>query len=200
MSLAIVALDPMAPEGEWQVRHRKTYHNHGPLDALALAGHRRRARAGGIEQAVDGLFAIGTPTAQVLQFLQRTNPNGLFTRTDVANMKLKYKKFGTCLDRKDAAVLEASAMACNACRSRKVKCDNTRPTCGTCAASGIECEFENIEGADISQMDGIDDDPLNGDVSGQNHQRQPQALETNRHTAETAHRTGFCVPAKRAAS
>ena len=44
MSLAIVAVDPGSPEGEWQVRHRKTHHNHGPMDALQLAGHRRRAR------------------------------------------------------------------------------------------------------------------------------------------------------------
>lgn len=189
MSLAIVALDPMQPEGEWQVRHRKTHHNHGPLDALALAGHRRRARAGGIEQAVDGLFAIGTPTAQVLQFLQRTNPNGLFTRTDVANMKLKYKKYGTCLDRKDASALEASAMACNACRSRKVKCDNARPTCGTCGASGLECEYEP---GDPAQLDGsaiqLEDDTLNGEASTQNHQNQPAQQGAQQQTGETPQR------------
>ncbi|KAM0721657.1 hypothetical protein Q7P37_002582 [Cladosporium fusiforme] len=141
MSLAVVAVDPNNPGGEWQVRHRKTHHNHGPLDALNLTGHRRRARAGGIEQAVDGLFAIGTPTAQVLQFLQRTNPNGLFTRTDVANMKLKYKKFGTCLVKGDTA--SSGGRPCNLCRSRKIKCDNSRPSCGGCSQAGLDCEYDH---------------------------------------------------------
>ena len=150
MSIAVVAVDPNNTEGQWQVRHRKTHHNHGPLDALNLAGHRRRARAGGIEQAVDGLFAIGTPTAQVLQFLQRTNPNGLFTRTDVANMKLKYKKFGTCLVKGDTS---AHGRPCNQCRARKIKCNNRRPTCAACRDADKTCVYdhpseENAENAD----------------------------------------------------
>lgn len=153
MSIAVVAIDPTNTEGQWQVRHRKTHHNHGPLDALNLAGHRRRARAGGIEQAVDGLFAIGTPTAQVLQFLQRTNPHGLFTRTDVANMKLKYKKFGTCLVKADVT---ANGRPCNTCRSRKIKCNNQRPTCAACEEAGKDCVYdhpadENIENADSTE-------------------------------------------------
>lgn len=140
MSIAVVSIDPNNTEGQWQVRHRKTHHNHGPLDALNLAGHRRRARAGGIEQAVDGLFAIGTPTAQVLQFLQRTNPGGLFTRTDVANMKLKYKKFGTCLVKGDTT---AHGRPCNECRSRKIKCNNRRPTCAECRDAGKTCVYDH---------------------------------------------------------
>lgn len=158
MSLAVVAVDPNNPEGEWQVRHRKTHHNHGPLEALNLSGHRRRARAGGIEQAVDGLFAIGTSTAQVLQFLQRTNPNGLFTRTDVANMKLKYKRFGTCLVKGDTS--SSSGRPCNMCRHRKIKCDNSRPTCGECSQSGHACEYGNETEealAPIAEMDGAVD-------------------------------------------
>ncbi|KAK6436362.1 hypothetical protein LTR95_007444 [Oleoguttula sp. CCFEE 5521] len=145
MSLAVVATDPAAPQGEWQVRHRKTHHNHGPMDALSLAGHRRRARQGGVEQAVDGLFAIGTPTAQVLQFLQRTNPNGLFTRTDVANMKLKYKKFGTCLERKEPTIIGPGQRSCNQCKAKKMRCDATRPTCSTCVGLNLECVY-NYEG------------------------------------------------------
>ena len=139
MSIAVVSTDPMNPQGEWQVRHRKTHHNHGPLDALALTGHRRRARAGGIEQAVDGLLAIGTPTAQVLQFLQRTNPHGLFTRTDVANMKLKFQKFGTCLIKQDTS---AHGRPCDTCRSRKIKCNQRRPTCGSCIDAGKTCQYD----------------------------------------------------------
>lgn len=149
MSLAVVALDPTNPDGEWQIRHRKTHHNHGPLDALALAGHRRRARLGGVEKAVDGLFAIGTPTAQVLQFLQRTNPGGLFTRTDVANMKLKYKKYGTCADRRDHAQPDyrpGFPSACLPCRTRKVKCDSQRPGCSSCTQSGQTCEYDHEPG------------------------------------------------------
>lgn len=159
MSIAVVAIDPTNPDGEWQVRHRKTHHNHGPLDALNLAGHRRRARAGGIETAVDGLFAIGTPTAQVLQFLQRTNPHGLFTRTDVANMKLKYKKFGTCLVKGDTG--STHGRPCKTCRSRKIKCNTRRPICGPCREAGKACEYDHppdgTEPTDPDPDDAADD-------------------------------------------
>lgn len=171
MSIAVVAMDPTNTDGQWQVRHRKTHHNHGPLDALNLAGHRRRARAGGIEQAVDGLFAIGTPTAQVLQFLQRTNPHGLFTRTDVANMKLKYKKFGTCLVKGDTTT---HGRPCDECRARKIKCNNRRPTCAACRDAGKACVYdhppdESTENADDNDnavpitsgdMDDLPDQPI----------------------------------------
>ena len=153
MSIAVVAVDPNNTEGQWQLRHRKTHHNHGPLDALNLAGHRRRARAGGIEQAVDGLLAIGTPTAQVLQFLQRTNPHGLFTRTDVANMKLKYKKFGTCLVKGDPS---AHGRPCNQCRARKIKCDNRRPTCAACSDAEKNCVYDHPPDESAENADGTE--------------------------------------------
>ncbi|KAK5137589.1 hypothetical protein LTR08_007884 [Meristemomyces frigidus] len=148
MSLAAVAIEPTNPGGEWQIRHRKTHHNHGPLDALALAGHRRRARMGGVEKAVDGLFQIGTPTTQVMQFLQKTNPDGLFTRTDVANMKLKWKKHGTCVHMpgqysKNPQEREGVASACLRCREKKTKCDSARPVCGTCVLNGWNCEYNH---------------------------------------------------------
>jgi len=171
MSIAVVAIDPMNPQGEWQIRHRKTHHNHGPLDALNLTGHRRRARAGGIEQAVDGLLAIGTPTAQVLQFLQRTNPNGLFTRADVANMKLKYNKFGTCLVKQDTS---AHGRPCDTCRSRKIKCNQRRPTCGACIDAGKTCKYDYPDPAEeegrnaIPDVDGAaDDTPLQTNDDGE---------------------------------
>ena len=148
MSIACVAVDPGDPEGQWQIRHRKTHHNHGPDDAKSLAGHRRRARMGGVEKAVDGLFAIGTPTAQVLQFLEKTNPNGLFTRTDVANMKLKWKKWGTCGDkirRGESAKGNKLGFpsACNACRQKKVGCGSERPVCTVCVQSGSSCIYDH---------------------------------------------------------
>jgi len=152
MSLAAVAVDPSNPAGQWQIRHRKTHHNHGPLDALTLVGHRRRARVGGVEKVVDGLFAIGTPTPQVLQFLQRTNPGGLFTRTDVANMKLKYKKNGTCVKDPSRFTREGPGggfpSACTSCRVKKTKCDSVRPVCGTCAkTAGVQCVYDHEPGA-----------------------------------------------------
>lgn len=148
MSLAAVSVDPSNPAGEWQIRHRKTHHNHGPMEAVTLTGHRRRARMGGVEKAVDGLFAIGTPTAQILTFLQRTNPDGLFTRTDVANMKLKWKKYGTCQHlpnqySKDPAKTMGMPSACLACRAKKTRCDSQRPTCANCVQKGIQCEYNH---------------------------------------------------------
>lgn len=188
MSIAVVATDPMNPQGGWQVRHRKTHHNHGPLDALNLTGHRRRARAGGIEQAVDGLLAIGTPTAQVLQFLQRTNPHGLFTRTDVANMKLKYNKFGTCLIKQDTA---ANGRPCDTCRARKIKCNQRRPTCGSCIDAGKTCKYDYPDPAEeitrtvVPDVDGIAAGTADGmlpqtGTSGERAQEEPQAAELSR--------------------
>lgn len=153
MSLAAVAIDPTNPAGEWQIRHRKTHHNHGPLDALGLAGHRRRARMGGVERAMDGLFRMGTPTTQVIQFLQRTHPDGLFTRTDVANMKLKWKKYGTCVHNPGQYSKEGDGIqqrppgrdagrpsACSRCRAKKQRCDSARPVCGQCVEINTESE------------------------------------------------------------
>ncbi|KAK3677797.1 hypothetical protein LTR78_002647 [Recurvomyces mirabilis] len=147
MSLAIVALEPSNSNGQWQVRHRKTHHNHGPVEAVALTGHRRRARQGGMEKAIDGLFQIGTPTTQVLQFLQRTNQDGLYTRTDVANMKLKFKKFGTCITHGKAHARSGdrpfgATIACNRCRKKKCKCDRSRPTCQQCQIDKAECVYD----------------------------------------------------------
>lgn len=151
MSLAAVAVDPTEPEGEWQIRHRKSHHNHGPMKALELAGHRRRARMGPVEQAIDGLFAIGTSTTQVLQFLQKTSPDGLFTRTDVANMKNRYKKWGTCADRIQRGDNHVSTaryksingikIPCLRCRQKHLGCDNAKPKCGNCAPISAECEY-----------------------------------------------------------
>ena len=180
MSIACVAVDPNDPEGEWQIRHRKTHHNHPPMEAIALAGHRRRARMGGVEQAVDGLFAIGSSTAQVLQFLQKTHKDGLYTRTDVANMKLKWKKWGTCADRhsKDRVVRDAAERAgitttCERCKQRKSWCSAERPTCKNCAESGSECIYNG---------DGEDEPPFNlmdlsndGEVQAQDQSAQVDA-------------------------
>ena len=116
---------------------------------------------GGVEKAVDGLFAIGTPTTQVLQFLQTTNPGGLFTRTDVANMKLKYKKYGTCVKEPGQYAKEGSGTgtnsisggtgfpsACLTCRAKKTKCDSVRPVCGTCIqTAGARCEYDHEPGS-----------------------------------------------------
>lgn len=33
--------------------------------------------------------------------------------------------------------------ACQICRTRKTKCDNERPTCGSCNAMGVECSYND---------------------------------------------------------
>ncbi|KAK4500270.1 hypothetical protein PRZ48_008459 [Zasmidium cellare] len=152
MSLAAVSVDPHDPSGNWQIRHRKTHHNHPAVDAIKLAGHRRRARSGNVEKVVDGLFAIDTSTGDVLKFLQRTNPDGLFNRTDVANMKLKWKKYGTCAQRGEDAAADKPPppstktgfpSACLSCRAKKTKCDSVRPVCGHCAKSKTACQYDH---------------------------------------------------------
>ncbi|KAK5107452.1 hypothetical protein LTR62_001250 [Meristemomyces frigidus] len=169
MSLAVVRTDPSGSSPRWQVRHRKTHHNHGPLEAVAMTGHRRRARMGGMEKAIDGLFQIGTPTAQVLTFLQRTNPDGLFTRTDVANMKLKFKKFGTCVTAGKSLAREASnrpfggSTACLRCRTKKCRCDSGRPICGECRAQGVECQYDAETAIEANNLTNTLDDG-SGDV------------------------------------
>ncbi|KAK3115537.1 hypothetical protein LTR53_005032 [Teratosphaeriaceae sp. CCFEE 6253] len=148
MSMAVVAADPANPAGEWQIRHRQTQHNHGPVAAVLLTGHRRRARLGRGEKAVDELFALGTRTSEVVAFLQRTQPEGLFTRTDVANMKLKYRKFGTCVHMKDQFARDEGraldpARACLGCRGKKVRCSGVRPVCQVCLAEGGGCVYDH---------------------------------------------------------
>ncbi|GIZ49572.1 hypothetical protein CKM354_001260200 [Cercospora kikuchii] len=166
MSLAAVSVDPHDPNGPWQIRLRKTHHNHPAVDPTELAGHRRRARFGAVEKAVDGLFDLNTSTSDVLKFLQRTHPDGLFKRTDVANMKLKYKKFGTCAHHGDnvqpvppgkehrlnTARKGGIASACMSCRSKRTKCDSVRPTCGTCAKSGSDCMYDHAPTARPAQQ------------------------------------------------
>jgi hypothetical protein len=43
-----------------------------------------------------------------------------------------------------------AANACSICRSRKTKCDNQRPECGFCAATGGDCRYAD---SDPSQFD-----------------------------------------------
>nr|POE51644.1 hypothetical protein CFP56_25851 [Quercus suber] len=148
MSLAAVAVDPTNPAGEWQIRHRKTFHNHAAENAVTLTGHRRRARGGDVERIIDSLFTIGTPTTQVLRFLEKNHPSGLFTRTDVANMKLKFNKYGTCVkdglpERSNTAGKGGVPSACLRCRQKRVKCNSVRPTCGTCTTDGTACEYDH---------------------------------------------------------
>lgn len=49
-------------------------------------------------------------------------------------------------------VTDAHRQACNVCRSRKTKCDNRRPVCGFCAATGGECSYSD-ESQDHSRLD-----------------------------------------------
>ncbi|KAI7158305.1 hypothetical protein KC352_g27285, partial [Hortaea werneckii] len=77
MSLSVRAVESLNVDGEWEIIYRNIHHNHGPLDPLELTGHRRRAREGGLEKAVDGLFNMGSSATQVHQFLQKNHPDGL---------------------------------------------------------------------------------------------------------------------------
>ncbi|KAJ1325335.1 RNA polymerase II-specific transcription factor-like protein [Microdochium nivale] len=38
-------------------------------------------------------------------------------------------------------VSPSTTTACEQCRCRKIKCDKTRPSCGTCQKNGLECFF-----------------------------------------------------------
>lgn len=151
MSLAVVAVDPLDPSGEWQIRHRKSHHNHPPEEGKKLVGHRRRFRDENLQKAVDGLFAIGTSTSQVVQFLHKTSQGGLFTRTDVANMKLKYNKYGSCSgepktkEKRTGAQTKMAGGACHKCRAKHYACDGRRPVCTKCEQSNSaeECVYDD---------------------------------------------------------
>lgn len=183
MSLAAVAVDPINPDGEWQIRHRKTHHNHAAEAAVTLTGHRRRARGGDVERVIDSLFSIGTPTTQVLKFLEKNHPGGLFTRTDVANMKLKFNKHGTCVkdglpERSMTAGKGGLPSACQRCRQKRVKCNSMRPVCGTCATEGEACEYNHepqllpLDANVTSPTQQEDDAPM---ISGGTQQQQQQS-------------------------
>jgi Fungal Zn(2)-Cys(6) binuclear cluster domain len=42
--------------------------------------------------------------------------------------------------------------ACQLCRTRKIKCDNARPTCHSCVSAGVECVYQGDK-ADFSSFD-----------------------------------------------
>lgn len=159
MGLAVVAVDPLDPRGEWQIRHKKSHHNHPPEEGKKLSGHRRRFRNENLLKAVDGLFAIGTSTSQVVQFLHKTSQGGLFTRTDVANMKLKYNKYGTCADPKSKETRSATQTkmaggACHKCRAKHYACDGRRPVCNKCEQNdtAAECVYDERQTRQPDQL------------------------------------------------
>ncbi|KAL3482169.1 hypothetical protein BJX99DRAFT_252883 [Aspergillus californicus] len=43
--------------------------------------------------------------------------------------------------------------ACIVCRARKTKCDNNRPVCGFCVATGGHCQYAEDEATDHSKLD-----------------------------------------------
>lgn len=43
--------------------------------------------------------------------------------------------------RRVKALRKRSVTACNFCRVRKAKCDNTRPTCSFCTRHGVTCVY-----------------------------------------------------------
>lgn len=71
--------------------------------------------------------------------------------------------------------------ACIICRTRKTKCDNQRPVCGFCTATGGECRYPDDEGTDHSTLDrgtlailqrlGSMEKSLTALISGQQQQR-----------------------------
>jgi len=42
--------------------------------------------------------------------------------------------------------------ACQVCRARKTKCDNERPTCGSCEALGVECSYNDAPASKYSNQ------------------------------------------------
>ena len=197
MSIACVAADPSNPDRDWQIRHRKSHHNHAPLEAVQLAGHRRRARMVA-EKAVDSLFEMGTSTSLVLKFLQTTHPDGLFTRTDVANMKLKWKKWGTCAD-KLQSIRKGTAptgkhmeSVCLACRGKRIACGRERPVCGNCELDGRRCEYDHepAQHDDDDQHDLSDEVPPTQINYDQQRQRQHQSDAIQRSTPNRGRMSG----------
>lgn len=43
---------------------------------------------------------------------------------------------------KDEAAAKAKRIACVLCRRRKLRCDGTRPTCGTCKRLAHDCAYD----------------------------------------------------------
>ncbi|KAI7489801.1 hypothetical protein KC351_g1083 [Hortaea werneckii] len=184
MSLSVRAVESLNVDGEWEIIYRNIHHNHGPLDPLELTGHRRRAREGGLEKAVDGLFNMGSSATQVHQFLQKNHPDGLFTRTDVSNMRLKWKQYGTCVrqkgqyDRSNRDVARTDTgnggrgrvAACLRCREKRRKCNKQRPVCGPCMSiQPSACEYD----CEPPALPAIDDEDIPAAFSALQAQASP---------------------------
>jgi hypothetical protein len=47
-------------------------------------------------------------------------------------------------DAQNDGAAKAKRIACVLCRRRKLKCDGTRPTCGTCKRLSHECAYDEV--------------------------------------------------------
>jgi hypothetical protein len=45
---------------------------------------------------------------------------------------------------KDDTAAKAKRIACVLCRKRKLRCDGTRPTCGTCKRLAHDCTYDEV--------------------------------------------------------
>jgi len=47
--------------------------------------------------------------------------------------------------------------ACQICRARKTKCDNERPSCGSCEALGVECSYNEAPASKYRPLSSLGD-------------------------------------------
>lgn len=72
-----------------------------------------------------------------------------------------------------------SKSGCVFCRMRKKKCDEEKPTCGLCAARGIECVYTAYPLRKVSKDTMLSIHEECGEVSPENSEKESQILELN---------------------
>ena len=94
MSIIAAAVIATDVEGSWEVRHREggsTIHNHQPIPASSLAGHRRREIAAH-KQAILTDRASGARAAQTLASIYQGNPESVVVAKDLYNVRLSSRR------------------------------------------------------------------------------------------------------------
>lgn len=68
-----------------------------------------------------------------------TNPDG-----PVSGSSKETTHMGSRLKNGEDGPPRLKRIACVICRKRKLKCDGSKPSCGTCARLGHECSYDQV--------------------------------------------------------
>lgn len=70
--------------------------------------------------------------------------NDLSRQPTTSSSKSPQDQHATCENGDEGDIPKTKRIACVICRKRKLKCDGSKPKCGTCARLGHNCAYDEI--------------------------------------------------------